>query len=72
MIPNFALAAGVPIGVLLHTIFWAFVLKGEKRSRVAEFPHQGSELPRTFYPSPIAEWTLWLLLVGIGAVPASA
>jgi hypothetical protein len=67
----FALAAGVPFGVLLHTIFWAFVLKGEKRSRVAEFPPQGTGLPRTFYPDPIAEWTLWLLLLGIGAFMAS-
>ena len=64
----FALAAGVPFGVLLHTIFWAFVLKGEKRSRLAEFPPQGSGLPRTFYPNPIAEWTLWLLVFGIGTV----
>jgi len=67
----FALAAGVPIGVLLHTIFWVFVLKGEKRSRVAEFPPQGSGLPRTFYPDPIAEWTIWLIVFGIGAFPAS-
>jgi hypothetical protein len=67
----FALAAGVPFGVLLHTIFWAFVLKGEKRSRVAEFPPQGSGLPRTFYPDPIAEWTLWLIVFGIGAFTAS-
>ena len=67
----FALAAGVPLGVLLHTIFWAFVLKGERRSRLAEFPRQGSGLPRTFYPNPIAEWTLWLLVFGIGAFTAS-
>jgi hypothetical protein len=67
----FALAAGVPIGVLLHTIFWAFVLRGEKRSRIAEFPPQGSGLPRTFYPNPIAEWTQWLIALGIGVVPAS-
>jgi hypothetical protein len=67
----FALAAGVPLGVLLHTLFWAFVLKGEKRSRMAEFPPQGSGLPRTFYPNPIAEWTVWLLVFGIGAFVAS-
>jgi hypothetical protein len=66
-----ALAAGVPFGVLLHTIFWAFVLKGEKRSRIAELPPQGSGLPRTFYPNPIVEWTLWLLLLGCGALTAS-
>ncbi len=67
----FALAAGVPIGVLLHIVYWAFVLKGEKRSRVAEFPPQSSGLPRTFYPNPIAEWTLWLIALVIGVVPAS-
>ncbi len=66
----FALAAGVPLGVLLHTIFWAFVLKGEKRSRLADLPPQGSGLPRTFYPDPIAEWTLWLIVFGIGAFVA--
>jgi hypothetical protein len=66
----FALAAGVPIGVLLHIVYWAFVLKGEKRSRVAEFPPQGSGLPRTFYPNPITEWTNWLIALVIGAVPA--
>jgi hypothetical protein len=66
----FALAAGVPLGVLLHTIFWAFVVKGEKRSRIAEFPPQGSGLPRTFYPNPIAEWTAWLIAIVIGTVPA--
>ena len=68
---GFALVAGVPFGVLLHTIFWAFVLKGERRTRIAELPPQGSGLPRTFYPNPIAEWTLWLLVVGIGTVMAS-
>jgi hypothetical protein len=67
----FALAAGVPFGVLLHTIFWAFLLKGEKRSRLAELPPQGSGLPRTFYPDPIAEWILWLLVLGIGTVVAT-
>ena len=66
----FALTAGLPFGIVLHTIFWAFVLKGEKRSRIAELPPQGSGLPRTFYPDPIAEWTIWLLLLGIvAAVP---
>jgi len=66
----FALAAGVPFGVLLHTIFWAFVLKSEKRSRLAELPPQGSGLPRTFYPNPITEWTVWLMVFGIGAFTA--
>ena len=67
----FALAAGVPLGVLLHTIIWAFVLKGEKRSRLAEFPPQGSGLPRTFYPDPIAEWIVWLIVLGVGTFIAS-
>ncbi|MGO8814936.1 MAG: hypothetical protein ACLQVG_09815 [Terriglobia bacterium] len=67
----FALAAGLPLGMLLHSIFWIFVLKSEKRSRLAEFPPPGSGLPRTFYPDPIAEWTLWLLVFGIGMVCAS-
>ncbi len=67
----FALTAGLPIAVLLHTIIWAFVLKGEKRSRLAELPPQSSGLPRTFFPDPIAEWIVWLLVLGIGAVPAT-
>jgi hypothetical protein len=68
---GFALAVGIPFGALLHTIFWAFLLKGEKRSRMAELPPQGSGLPRTFYPNPIVEWTLWLLLFGSGALTTS-
>jgi len=67
----FALAAGLPIGVLLHTIFWAFVLKGEKRSRLADLPPQGSGLPRTFFPDPIAEWVVWLIILGVGTFAAS-
>ena len=67
----FALAAGVPFGVLLHTIFWAFLLKGEKRSRLAELPPQGSGLPRTFFPDPIAEWIVWLIILGVGTAVAS-
>ena len=68
---GFALSAGLPFGIVIHTIFWAFVLKGEKRSRIAELPTQGSGLPRTFYASPISEWTVWLLVFGIGAFAAS-
>ena len=66
----FALAAGIPFGIILHTIGWAFVLKGEKRARLAALPPQSGELPQTFYPDPIAEWTLWLLVFGIGACVA--
>jgi hypothetical protein len=67
----FALTAGIPFGVLLHSIFWIFVLKNEKRSRLAALPPQGSELPRTFYPNPIAEWSIWTLLFGIGGFVSS-
>jgi hypothetical protein len=67
----FALSAGIPFGILLHSIFWIFVLKNEKRSRLAALPPQGSELPRTFYPNPIAEWSIWTLLFGIGGFVAS-
>jgi hypothetical protein len=67
----FALAAGLPVGILLHAIYWAFVLKGERRSRVAEFPPQGSGLPRTFYPNPIVEWSVGLFVFCLGALMAS-
>lgn len=63
----FALTAGLPLGTALHAIFWAFVLKREKRSRLANLPPQGPGWPRTFYPDPIAEWIVWLLVLGIGA-----
>jgi hypothetical protein len=66
----FALAAGLPFGIVLHTIFWAFVLKGERRSCLAELPPR-SGWPQTFYPSPIAEWIVWLFVLGIGAFLAS-
>lgn len=62
-----ALPAGLPYGILLHTIYWAFVLKREKRSRVAALPPEGAGLPRTFYPDPIEEWTSWLIVLGVGA-----
>ena len=67
----FALTAGIPYGIVLHTIFWIFVLKSEKRSRLAALPPQGSELPRTFYPNPIAEWSIWTLIFGIGGLVSS-
>jgi hypothetical protein len=67
----FALSAGIPFGLVLHIIFWIFVLKNEKRSRLAALPPQGSDLPRTFYPNPIAEWSIWTLLFGIGGFFAS-
>jgi hypothetical protein len=39
---SFALAAGVPVGIALHCIYWAFVLRNEKRSRLAEIALQGT------------------------------
>jgi hypothetical protein len=67
----FALSAGLPFGIVLHTIGWIFVLKGEKRARIAALPLQGTALPQTFYPDPIAEWTSWLLVLGLGSALAS-
>lgn len=66
-----AFAAGVPFGILFHAIFWAFVLRGERRSRLAELSAQGSGLPRTFYPSAVAAWIAPLIIVGSGALMAS-
>lgn len=68
---DFALSGGLPFGILLHTICWAFVLRGEKRRRLAALEPQGAGLPRTFPPDPIAEWVLWLLVLGLGAFIAS-
>jgi hypothetical protein len=66
----FALAAGLPLGILLHAIGWALVLKREKRIQIAALPIRGSGWPQTFYPDPIAEWIIWLVAVGIGALVA--
>ena len=68
---EFALAAGLPIGILLHTLCWALVLRGEKRKRVSALLPQGAGLPRTFYPDPIAEWVFSLLALGLGAFMGS-
>ncbi len=67
----FALAAGLSFGMLLHTLGWAFVVRGEKRKRLSALPPQGAGLPRTFYPNPITEWVVWLLVFGIGALMGS-
>jgi len=67
---SFALNAGLPIGIVMHCIFWAFVLRSERKSRIAAFP-QGTQFPRTFYPNPIVEWSLWTLIFGIGALVSS-
>lgn len=65
-----ALAGGLPFGLLLHTIFWALILKREKRSRLAALPPPTTVLPQTFYSSP-TEWTAWLGTFGIGSFVAS-
>ena len=62
-----ALALGLPLGILLQSLWWAFELKNEKRARIAALPAQGARLPRTFYPSPIKEWTRWSFVLGISA-----
>jgi hypothetical protein len=62
-----ALALGLPLGILLQGLWWAFELKNEKRARIAALPAQGARLPRTFYPSPIKEWTRWSFVMGIFA-----
>ena len=68
----FALAAGLPLGILLHAIAWVFVLKREKRLRLAALPPNGSGWPQSFYPDPIAEWFIWVLVLGLGAFVASS
>ncbi len=68
---EFALAAGLPIGIVLHTLCWAFFLRGEKRRRVSALLPQSTGLPRTFYPDPVAEWVSWLLVLGLGAISGS-
>jgi len=45
------------VGVLLQAAGWHFlVLRRERASRIAALPPQGTGLPRTFHPDPIAEW----------------
>jgi predicted membrane protein len=68
---SFALAAGIPVGIVLHCIFWAFQLRSEKKAILAALPQQGSQLPRTFYPDPILEWSAWTLWIGLVAFMAS-
>jgi hypothetical protein len=63
----FALTVGLPLGILLHTLCWTFVLRGEKRKRLSALQPQGAGLPRTFYPNPVIEWVAWLTVLGLGA-----
>jgi hypothetical protein len=65
---GFALAAGLPLGIVLHSIGWGFLLSREKKSRIAALPPQGSQIPRTFYPNPIAEWSTWTFVLAIAGV----
>jgi hypothetical protein len=67
----FALAVGLPVGILLHCIFWIFPLRKEKRLCMAALPPQDSQLPHTFYPNPVLEWTMWTILMGVAAFVAS-
>jgi len=65
------LAIGLPVGVVLHTVWWIFQLKKEKRARVAALPPRDSHVPWTFYANPIAEWVIWTLLFGCCSLSAS-
>jgi hypothetical protein len=67
----FAFVAGIPFGILLHTLARVFVMRREKRRRISGFPPQSSGLPQTFYPDPVAEWTAWLFALGIGGATTS-
>ena len=68
----FALAAGLPFGIFLHTLFLGLrLVSAEKRARLSALPPQGAALPRTFYPDPVAEWFVWLPLLGASAFMGS-
>jgi|GEM_PF-3086327 len=59
----FAGILAFPVGLLVHSIWWFFVLMREKRVRVAALAAGSSgALPRTFHPSPIAEF-FWFTVV---------
>ena len=63
---GYGLIAGLPFGILLHAICWAFVVKREKKERIENFPPQGRGFPHTFYANPVAEWTAALIVICIG------
>lgn len=68
----FASSLALPVGLLVHSIWWFFVLMREKRVRVAALA-AGSPgaLPRTFHPSPIAEFYWFTVVMCImGAIGA--
>jgi hypothetical protein len=62
----FGLAVVLPIVFTLHTPWWMFFLRREKRTRLpALLPPDPPTLPITFHPSPVHEWQgyTFLLLV---------
>lgn len=60
----FALYAGLPMAIAVHSLWWLWVLRGEKRLRLAALAQpDGEALPRMFYPSPTAEWLAWTLVL---------
>jgi hypothetical protein len=62
-----ALSLGLPLGMLLHACGFILVLQRERTARIATLPAEGSELPRTFYPDPVAEWQAGLITLGVAA-----
>lgn len=67
-----ALGAGLPFAILVHSIWWGFVVRREKRARLAALAPAGPDsLPRIFYPNPTAEWSTWTVVVALFAAVAS-
>ncbi len=69
----FGLCLGLPVAFLVHSGWWLFCLRREKRSLLAALAPTGSEtLPRTFHPDPVAEWNVWCIMMlifgGIGTL----
>ena len=71
----FGLCVGLPAAFLVHSGWWLFILRRERRARLAALAaDSGETLPRTFHPDPVAEWSVWSILVlvfgAIGTVMA--
>lgn len=72
----FALCAGLPITMLLHSIFWGLRLKRMRKAQVAAFDAEPwrPDQPRTFPPGDTAEWvdvTMAVAIIGgIGSLIA--
>lgn len=69
----FGTCLGLPVAFLVHSGWWLFCLRREKRIRLAALAPTGSEtLPRTFHPDPVAEWNVWCILMlifgGVGTL----